>query len=78
MTGLPPPDRKALEAALRRLPRLQRTVYIAACRDGLAYEEIARQTGLSVARVERLLARALIGLDRRLSVPRRPWWRRWR
>jgi RNA polymerase sigma factor (sigma-70 family) len=63
----PWPSLDLCQAALWRLPRLQRDALLLAARDGLSYDAIAERLGLRRARVERLLARALASLDRELS-----------
>ena len=70
--------RERMEGALLRLPRFTRKVFLAHRVDDLSYSEIAARTGVSVQRVEREIARALVGLDRALTEsPRTGWWRRW-
>lgn len=74
------PDRLALkriERALRKLPRLQRDIFLAARLDDLSYAEIAERTGLAVRDVERHIANALVSIERRLRKPPRRWWRIW-
>jgi RNA polymerase sigma factor (sigma-70 family) len=66
-----------IEDAVRRLPRLQREIFLAVRLDDLSYAEIAERTGLSVARVERQFARSMYNLMRNLDDPCRRWWRRW-
>lgn len=72
-----------LEAALRSLPRLRREIFLAVRLDAMTYGEIARRTGLSIAQVEREVARAIAQIDRCLeqdgASPSHTWWRRfWR
>lgn len=70
--------RERMQAALLRLPRFTREVFLAHRIDDLSYAEIAARTGVSVRRVEREIARALVGLDRALTEPPRSgWWQRW-
>lgn len=45
--------------------------------DGLPYVEIAERYGISVRRMERHIAEAMLRPDRALDGARRPWWRRW-
>jgi RNA polymerase sigma-70 factor (ECF subfamily) len=45
--------------------------------DDMPYEEIARRTGLTVRKVERHMARAILYLDRGLHGRLRPWWKFW-
>jgi len=63
--------------ALRRLPRRQRAIFLAIRIDNLSYAEIAEQTGLSLAGVEKHFARAIGNLMRNMHDPKRHWWRRW-
>ncbi|MGH6613405.1 sigma factor-like helix-turn-helix DNA-binding protein [Sphingomonas sp.] len=49
-----------LERALRRMPKLQREIFLAIRFDNLAYPEIAERTGLSVRQVERHFAKSLM------------------
>lgn len=72
-----------LEAALESLPRHRREIFLAARRDAMPYDEIARMTGLSVRKVERELARALLQIDEHLRrgevSSHHSWWQRfWR
>lgn len=66
-----------IEAALQSLPRFTRAVFLAHRLDDLSYGEIANITGVSARRVEREIARALVGIDRALTElqPRSRWWR---
>lgn len=66
-----------IEDAVRRLPRLQREIFLAVRLDDLSYAEIAERTGLTVAQVEQQFARSMCNLMRNLDDPRRNWWRRW-
>lgn len=70
---------RALEAAVASMPRMRRQIFLAVRLDGLPYQQIADQTGLSVAQVERQMARAMRQLVRAMSErpPPRSWWRRW-
>ncbi|WP_448661506.1 sigma factor-like helix-turn-helix DNA-binding protein [Sphingomonas sp. CJ20] len=76
MTDDPDPDVKRLERAVRKLPRLQREIFLAARLDDMSYVEIAERTGLSVREVEREIARALVSIARRMDRQPRRWWRR--
>ena len=71
-----------LEAALESLPRQRREIFLAVRLDAMPYDEIARMTGLSVRKVEREVACALLQIDdhlRRGEVSAHPWWQRlWR
>jgi DNA-directed RNA polymerase specialized sigma24 family protein len=64
-----------LELGLRRMAKRRREIFLAAQRDGVAYEEIAKRTGISVAEVERHVAGALVGLHEALDdrAPRSRW-----
>ena len=67
-----------MEAALMKLPRLTREIFLAHRLDDLSYTEIAAITGSSTQRVEHEIARALIALDRGLCGEhlRVRWWER--
>lgn len=72
-----------LEVALQSLPRQRRAIFLAVRLDAMAYDDIARMTGLSVRKVERELARALLQIDDHLRrgevASPHPWWQRfWR
>jgi RNA polymerase sigma factor (sigma-70 family) len=56
-----------LERALSEMPELQRRAFQLAARDGLPYSNVAERLGISVRRLERLLAKALVAIDRQLS-----------
>lgn len=74
------PDRdvpQRFDAAFRRLPRIQRRIFVAHCREGLSYEEIAAMTGRSVAAVERHLAKAICKLAKQMEGRPLRWWERW-
>lgn len=66
-----------LADALARLDPLERDVYLLGAVEGLSNAEIASRLGLPDAKVERLLADALCGIDRALDGSDRPWWRIW-
>lgn len=68
---------KRIERAVRKLPRLQREIFLTARLDGMSYTEIAERTGLAVRDVERHIATALTSIDHRLRKPPRRWWRIW-
>ncbi|WP_082006610.1 sigma factor-like helix-turn-helix DNA-binding protein [Sphingomonas sp. ERG5] len=66
-----------LERALRRMPKLQREIFLAIRFDNLAYPEIAERTGLSVRQVERHFAKSLRHIvDARGGRARGAIWRR--
>lgn len=73
----PPITRARLTRAADRLSPEQRDVLVLSARERLSNEEIAGLLGISVEAVERLLADALVALDRALGSPKRPWWRFW-
>ncbi|WP_448663831.1 sigma factor-like helix-turn-helix DNA-binding protein [Sphingomonas sp. CJ20] len=62
--------------AVRKLPRLQREIFLAARLDDMSYAEIAERTGLPVSEVELHLAKALASISRRMRRPARRWWPR--
>jgi RNA polymerase sigma factor (sigma-70 family) len=66
-----------LDIGLRRMPRMQREIFLAARLDDMSYPEIAERTGLSVRQVEEQLAKGLLQLGDALE-GRAPvaWWRR--
>jgi len=66
-----------LERAVRRLPRLQREIFLANRLDDMSYLEIAERTGLSVREVERHVANSLVSIADVLDRPtRKPIWKR--
>ncbi|WP_066586713.1 RNA polymerase sigma factor [Sphingomonas pruni] len=66
-----------LERAVRRLPRLQREVFLAIRLEDLDYPEIAERTGLTVEEVERHFADSLVRIANALDCPtREPIWER--
>ena len=54
-----PPRIARIENAVRKLPRVQRDIFLAVRLDAYSYADIAKSTGLSIAQVERLFAKAL-------------------
>jgi RNA polymerase sigma-70 factor (ECF subfamily) len=77
MTGKPDPKKlKAIERAIRKLPRRQRDIFCAIRFEDLSYEELARRTGLTPREVERQFAGALCNLTRRLGGRPKRWWQR--
>lgn len=66
---------KRMERAVRKLPRLQREIFLAARLDDMSYAEIAERTGLPVGQVEREIAKALVSIVRRMAQRPRRWWR---
>lgn len=67
--------RKKLEAAFAKLPPFTRSVFLAHRLDDLSYAEIATITGVSIRRIEREMARAIVAIDRALQPRPRKWWR---
>lgn len=55
---------RRVEAAMQRLPRKTREIFMAHRLEGLTYAEIAERTGLSVKAVEKQMSKALARLDR--------------
>jgi DNA-directed RNA polymerase specialized sigma24 family protein len=70
-----PVSLKWIERAVRKLPRLQREIFLAARLDDMSNAEIAERTGLAIGDVERALANALARIDRRTSRAPWRWWR---
>ncbi len=60
-----------LERAMATMDRRSRAIFLAHRLDALSYEEIARRIGISVARVERHIARAIAHIDRELTAMER-------
>ena len=60
-------DLRAVLAALRELEPLERAVFQLCAVDGLDYPAIAERLDIGVAEVERLLASALLAIDRHLD-----------
>ena len=76
MTDDPDPEAtKRIKRAVRKLPRLQREIFLAARLDEMSFGEIAERTGLSVGQVECEIARALGSIARRMNRQHRRWWR---
>ncbi|MBW8911074.1 MAG: RNA polymerase subunit sigma [Sphingomonas sp.] len=66
-----------LERAVRRMPRLQREIFLAIGLHDLSYPELAERTGLSAREVERQFANSLLSIHHALDAPRRePIWKR--
>lgn len=66
------------EAAVLKLPRFTREIFLAHRIDDLSYAEIARITGTSIRRIEQEMARAIHGIDRAMCGEPLRWWERWR
>ncbi len=60
-----------LERAMASMDRRSRKIFLAHRLDELPYAEIAARTGLSVARVERHIAEAILHIDRELTAMER-------
>lgn len=56
-----------IEAAVLRLPRKTREIFMAHRVEGLSYAEIAQRTGLSVKGVEKQMSKAIAAVDRMLE-----------
>jgi RNA polymerase sigma-70 factor (ECF subfamily) len=67
MAGTDPQLRRKLEAALRTLSPIERTIFLAHRLENLSYAEIAHRTGLTAPIVERHLARAIYRLAKKLD-----------
>ena len=72
-----PPRIARIEDAVRKLPPMQRDIFLAVRLDAYRYADIAKRTGLSVAQVARLFARALRSYRRNLNDSKRHGCRRW-
>ncbi len=66
-----------LAEAAKSLRPIERQVLILSAREGLSNDEIALRLGIEPYAAERLLADALLRLDRALERQERPWWRFW-
>ena len=65
---------RRLERAVANLPRMQRDIFLAKCRDGRTYAEIAARTRMTRNGVQKQLARALGNIRRQLAAqPLRGW-----
>jgi RNA polymerase sigma factor (sigma-70 family) len=62
-----PETLRRLEAALLKLPQIEREIFLAVRLDHMDYREIARRTGLSVRQVEKKVGRAIRLLTRYLD-----------
>lgn len=58
---------EAMRRAVAALPERERSVFWLCAVDGLDYPAIAARLGISLAEVERLLAAALLAIDRHLE-----------
>lgn len=66
-----------LARAARCLSRRERAVLVMSAGEGLPLEVVAERLGLDLVEAGRLLADALLKLDRALRRLERPWWRFW-
>jgi RNA polymerase sigma factor (sigma-70 family) len=66
-----------IEAALLRMPRYRREIYLAVRLDDMPYTDIAARTGLSVRQVERQTTRALQAIADAIDGRSPPRWRCW-
>ncbi len=66
-----------LEKAAKRLRPAEREVLVLSARELLSNDEIALRLGIEPREAQRLLAKALLRLDRALARQDRPWWRLW-
>lgn len=73
----PPITPERLEKAAAGLRRNEREALILSARERLSNRDIAERLGITTGAVERLLAKALIKLDRALERQERPWWKFW-
>jgi RNA polymerase sigma-70 factor (ECF subfamily) len=62
-----PETLRRLEAALLKLPRMEREIFLAVRLDHMDYRKIARRTRLSVKQVEKKMGRAVYLLSRALD-----------
>ena len=76
----PPPDADPellrIDRTLRQMPSLTRNIFLVHRLDDFTYAEIAEQTGLTVAQVEKHVAKAMYQLLRAAGGRPVPWWRR--
>jgi RNA polymerase sigma factor (sigma-70 family) len=68
---------RRLERAVANLPAMQRDIFLAKCRDGRTYAEIAARTRLTRSGVQKRLARALYNIRRQMDGEPLRWWQRW-
>lgn len=68
---------KQLRRAIRKLPRLQRTIFCEIRFEDLSYEEIGARHGLSAAEVEAVFRKALMNFMLQLDWKPKRWWH-WR
>lgn len=68
---------RRFEQAVANLPRMQRYIFLAKCRDGQTYAVIAARTRMTRKGVQKQLARALGNIRRQMDGERLRWWQRW-
>lgn len=73
----PPIPLERLEKAASSLRSIEREVLVLSARERLSSDEIAARLGVTRRTAERLLAKALCGLDRALERQEQPWWKFW-
>ena len=73
-----PNEQERVERAAAALSALERQVLVLSAGQGLRNAEIAARLGMSEARAERILARALCKFARAMEVRPRQWWCWWR
>lgn len=66
-----------VEQAAKSLRPIERQVLVLRARQRLSNDEIALRLGIEPQEAQRLLAKALLRLDRALTRQERPWWRFW-
>lgn len=65
------------KAALARLPRKQRDIFLAHRMENCSYREIAELTGMTVEQVEHQIFRAMVKLMKQMDGERLTWRERW-
>ncbi len=78
MSDTPGPElQRHMEAAIMKLPKRQREMFLAHRVHDLPFDEIARLTGLNVGEVERQMAKAIYKLGKQMDGRKLSWWERW-
>ncbi len=78
MSDTPGPElQRRMEAAIMKLPKRQREIFLAHRVHDLPFDEIARLTGLNVGEVERQMAKAIYKLGKQMDGRKLSWWERW-
>jgi DNA-directed RNA polymerase specialized sigma24 family protein len=68
---------RQMRRAIRKLPRLQREIFLALrFDDALTYSELGERHGLTANQVQDLFARSLVNFMSHLDAKPRRWWRR--